>query len=210
MKPIPRFSLLLLAVALACSLDQASANITQVDWASVCSTLNCSSYSSLWDSSGDISVGASQTGPGSMGATITTDTILDPTLTINNAIDNDTSFDWTSYIVDIYLSANFTLSGITSANPPGWSGAQTIAPYLLSPGLWTAEITYSGGTPVNTISGDPNNELDFTYKVTFSGSTSYSLTEQVNPVPEPAVFSLLLCGLVAGGLKVRGSRKAQS
>jgi hypothetical protein len=196
---IRHVSSFIIAALVSCASNYANATITGLsfcddgDGAIVCPAYN-------GGASDTMSVYGDQfSGPGHILATILTDTPLDPSLTIDNAIDNDTSFDWTSYVVDVFLNKNFTLSAISSANPAGWTGSQTIAPYLVSPNLWTAEIVYSGATPVNTIVGDPNNEFDFTYKVTFSGATSYSLTEQVTPVPEPGVLSLLLgAGLLLG------------
>lgn len=213
MKPT-RISLVLLAIPLACGVNQASANVTGVNWAAMCTALNCYNYGTLWDSSGDISIGATQTAAGKMGGAVTTDTILDPTLTVNNAIGNDTGFDWTSYVVDVFLNKSFTVAfpATPVANPSGWSAGVSIAPHFdVASGLYTAELLYTGGTPVSSNPLSPNNEFDFAYKVTFSGATSYSLTEQVSPVPEPAAFSLLLCGLVLGALKAAGgSRKTHS
>ncbi len=142
-------------------------------------------------------------GPGHILADITTDLPEDPTLTIASAIDNDTGFAWTSYVVDVFMNVNFTLSGVSVANPLGWIGTIAIAPHQVAPftPLWTGEIVYSqnGGPVVNTIPFDPNNTLDFSYKVTFTGATHYSLTEQVTPIPEPGTFGLVVCGLLVAG-----------
>ena len=176
--------------------SQASADITNIWYADdgdgglVCPTYPPTSGDSL-----DI-YGDQYWGPGHVLVNIATDTAEDPTLTLNNVIDNDTGFDWTGYIVNVYLNKSFTFSGISVANPSGWTGAVTISPAFNGmSGLWEGQITYTGGTPVNTIIGDPNNNLDFTYKVTFSGATQYTLTEEVTPVPEPGAVLLTLVGL---------------
>ena len=141
-------------------------------------------------------------GPGHILADITTSSAQDPTLTLASAIDNDTGFNWNSYVVDVFMNVNFTISGISVANPAGWSGALVIPVHQVTPFTpqWTGEIVYfqGGGPVVNTIVGDLNNTLNFTYKVTFSGATQYSLTEQVTPVPEPGTLSLLAGGLLSG------------
>jgi hypothetical protein len=146
-----------------------------------------------------------------MGGTITTSDPLDPTLTINNSINNDSGFAWTGYNVQVFLNTNFSISfpAVPVSNPSGWSASVVTAVHFDSgSGLWTGTIDYVGGTPVSPVNSDPNNEFDFAYKVTFSGLTSYSLTESVTPVPEPGTFSLLMVGgLLLGGRVVARRRQ---
>ena len=134
--------------------------------------------------------------------TIWTDTPTDPTLTTLGSINNDSGTAWSGYVIDVFLGVNFTVSFPSPAvsNPAGWSAAVTIAPYSTGTN-YAAQITYTGGTPVNTISGDPNNTLDYGFKITFSGATMYTLTQSVTPiaVPEPATGSFVLASLVFGG-----------
>src|SRR5580658_6734678 len=55
------------------------------------------------------SVGVSgwQSSFGAMNLAILTDTPTDPTLTINNSIDNQSSFAWTAYIVNVAMNQTF-------------------------------------------------------------------------------------------------------
>jgi hypothetical protein len=196
------FLLTFLATFLFCSLSHASINGVGFDQGN--GGVNC--YY-LYDTSAPdvINVEGSQNGTeGLMTGWVTTDTPADPTLTLNNSIDNSGSFAWTSYIVDVFMNVNFSFSGISVANPLNWAGGVSIAVHQVAPFVqqWTGEIVYyaNGGPPVNTIPLDPNNTLDFTYKVTFSGLQNYSIQEQVTPVPEPATLSLLFGGILVAGL----------
>ena len=62
-------------------------------------------------------------------------------------------------------------------------------------GLYVDTINFSAGTPVQV--GDT---FAFSYKISFSGATSFSLTQSVTPVPEPQTLSLLVGGCLAAGL----------
>lgn len=174
----------------------ANASVTGVtDW-NYSGGIYC--YNPLWDSTGDIAIDGHQSGAGQMGGTITTSDPLDPTLTIANTIDNDSSFAWTGYIVNVSMGTSFIILSANVTAPPGWTASIT-QPGAPVAGIYTGTINYLGGTPV-AIAPAANSELDFTYQVAFSGSTSYSLTESVTPVPEPATLSLLaLGGLLLGG-----------
>ena len=142
-------------------------------------------------------VGDQFEGPGHIGtlplsdvAEIFTSSALDPTLTIQNSIDNDTTFAWTGYHVNVYMNSTFTLGAASVTTPGDWSAIITQQP------VWTGteykgQIDYSSGTPV-AIGGT----LDFGYQMTFSGSTSYRFCQEMIPVPEPASLMLLLGGLL--------------
>jgi len=161
-------------------------------------------YSPLWDSTGNIGIEGYQSGPGQMSGTITTSDPQDPTLTIANSIDNDSSFAWTEYIVDVSMNTSFSIASANAAAPAGWS-ANITQPGAPVAGIYTGTIDYVGGTPV-AIAPASGSELDFAYQVVFSGATSYNLTESVTPVPEPCALGLLaLGGLVLGqrGLRRR-------
>lgn len=128
----------------------------------------------------------------------------DPTLTINDQINNVSGIDWSGFVLDVYMGSTFSLSLPSSpvANPLGWSGSIDITPYEISSGMWMGEITFTGGTPVSADPSSPNNILNFSYQISFAGSTSYSFTEQLTviPVPEPSSASLVGFGGVLSGL----------
>ncbi|MGD0614735.1 MAG: PEP-CTERM sorting domain-containing protein [Verrucomicrobiota bacterium] len=145
-------------------------------------------------------------GPAHVLGTITTDTEADPTLTLASGVDNDTGFAWTGYQVNVVMSNPFTIvSGSPSVSSPSsdWNVSSTVEPTLQGSGLYSGKyegtINLSDGTPLAV--GD---ELDFSYAIHFSGSTSYSFTQEMIPtlVPEPSTLSLVLGGLLLGKLGV--------
>ena len=159
---------------------------------------------------GDQSVGVSgwQSSFGAMNLAIQTDTPTDPTLTINNSIDNESSFAWTAYIVNVAMSQTFTINSAGVVAPAGWTAIITQPSGPVS-GIYTGTIDYVGGTPVAIFPGS-NSTLDYGYQVQFSGATQYSLTESANPVPEPGVLSFLwVGGLLLGAGAVARRRHAQ-
>ncbi len=195
-----------------CYFAHANANITGASWDYGSGDVSCVM---LWDSSDPTTLNLDMYQSGSVGQMnggVTTDSAGDPTLTMNNEVDNNSSFAWTSYYVDVYMNVNFSFSGISVANPLGWAGGVLIAPHQVAPFTpqWTGTLIYyaNGGPPVNNIPLDPNNVLDFTYKVSFLGSTSYNIQEVVTAVPEPGALSLLLAGgFLAGGVRVLRRRQ---
>ena len=142
---------------------------------------------------------------GAMGLTILTDTATDPILTVNDSINNTSSFAWTGYVINVAMNQAFSINAAGVIAPSGWT-ATIIAPS--GPDLhgnYTWIIDYSGGTAVAV-----NGTLDFGYVIQFSGLTQYSLTESVSAVPEPGVFSLLMSGgLLLGGWTVARRRPAR-
>jgi hypothetical protein len=145
---------------------------------------------------------------GAMGLTILADTPADPTLTINNSINNTSSFAWTEYIVNVAMNQTFTINSAGVVAPGGWTATIT-QPGAPVAGIYTGTIDYLGGTPVS-IYPLLNSTLDFGYQVTFSGATSYSLTESVNAVPEPGAWSFLLAGgLLMGAWSLAGRRQTR-
>jgi len=134
--------------------------------------------------------------------TITTDTTVDPTLTLASSIDNDTGLGWTAYRVNVVMSTPFTIvTGSPSVSSPlgDWYVADTIAPTLQASGVYAGQyegtIDFSQGTTLA-----PGATLDFSYAIHFAGSTDYSFTQEMIPttVPEPASLSLLVGALLAG------------
>lgn len=138
-------------------------------------------------------------GPAHVVGNITTDTAADPSLILGSAIDNDTSFAWTAYHVNVYMNNPFTLSALTVFNVPigDWAAAITQAP-AWNGSQYEGQLDFTSGTPL-AIGG----ELDFSYKISFTGATSYSFTQEMMPVPEPGMFGFLAAGvLLLGGFTV--------
>ncbi|MGD1089140.1 MAG: hypothetical protein ABR955_10510 [Verrucomicrobiota bacterium] len=155
-----------------------------------------------------VGVDGTQSSFGEMGLTILTDTTTDPVLTVNDSIDNESSFDWTEYIVNVAMNQAFSINSAGVVAPSGWT-ANITQPSGPVSGVYTGTIDYRGGTPVGIYPG-PNSSLDYGYQVEFSGATQYSLTEIVNPVPEPGAFNLLMAGgLLIGGWTVAKCRHAK-
>lgn len=145
-----------------------------------------------------LGITGTQSGLGSLGLTILTDTAYDPTLTINESINNDSSFAWTGYDLNVSMNQSFSIDSAGVIAPAGWTATIT-APSGPVDGIFTGTIDFVSGTPVGIYPGS-NSTLNFGYQVTFSGSTQYTLTESANPVPEPGALSLL----TAGGLLICG------
>lgn len=156
-----------------------------------------------------LAINGTQSNFGSMGISILTDKPTDPTLTINESIQNDCSFNWTGYDLSVSMDQSFSINSAGVIAPAGWT-ATISAPSGPVDGIYTGTIDFAGGTPVGIEPG-PDSTLDFGYEVTFSGSTQYSLTETANPVPEPATFGLLMVGgLLIGGWTIAKRRNRQS
>lgn len=135
-----------------------------------------------------------QSGSGMFGADVLSATSPDPTLTVNESIDNTSSFIWTEYILSVSMNQNFSINSAGVTAPSGWTAAIT-APSGPVSGIYTGTIDYyvvAGGTPV-AIYPLPNSTLYYGFQLTFDSST-YSVTESVMPVPEPGTLSLLLVG----------------
>jgi hypothetical protein len=152
-----------------------------------------------WDNTNYImSIGATQTSsPGSVAGWFTTDAGGDPTITMDNTINNDTGYAWTSYDVNVYMNQVFTLTSPVVNYPtttePGWTGTITVSPAVWNGTQYEASAVFTGGAPLQV--GDV---IDFGYQASFTGSVNF--TQQLVPVPEevpePGTLLLALAGLV--------------
>jgi hypothetical protein len=160
----------------------------------------------VWDQTNYImSISAGQTAPGEVQGWFTTDSSGDPTITLNNTINNDTSYAWTSYDVNVLMNQPFTLTSPVVYYPettePGWTGTVTVSPAVpIGGGEYEANAVFTGGAPLQI--GDV---IDFGYQVSFTGSVNF--TQQLIPVPEPGTL-VLLCGGLAGLVAVWRGRRA--
>ena len=185
------------AVLMCCSVSHASITGWS-DWGYSSGLSSC--YSWL-DSSPQLTIEAAQQGttPVSMWGTIHTDTPGDPTLNINDIINNASGIDWSAFTLNVFMSSTFTIGlSPTVANPSGWTSIVT-QPVNTGPGVWMGQIQFNGGTPVSANPISAENLFNFTYQISFAGSTGYSFTEQaiVTPVPEPASATFILLGMGA-------------
>jgi hypothetical protein len=200
-----KISLLIVSASfLGWSISQAS--VTSIPAWSYSGGIYC--YAPVLDTAAQsVALDGNQSSFGAMGLTIQTDTASDPILTIANSINNTSSFAWTAYVVSVAMNQTFSINSASVSAPPGWTASIT-QPGAPVSGVYTGMIDYVGGTPVAT--SGPNNTLDFMYAVQFTGSTSYSLTESANPIPEPGPFSFLMAGaLLLGGWTVARRRQAK-
>jgi hypothetical protein len=187
-----RSILLLVALAgLTCSISNASiTNVTAYGGTAV----DCYFYS--FGSPGDLfTMMSHQNAKGKIWGNILTDTAEDPTLTLQNTIDNQTAFSWTAYHVDVSMNNPFAIASPSVLNS-GWTFGAPVQP-VWNGSAYVGQIDFYAGTPVAI-----GQILSFSYQIVFSGATSFNFTESLTPVPEPGVLSLLL----GGGLLLAGSR----
>jgi hypothetical protein len=120
---------------------------------------------------------------------IYTDTELDPTLTLDNQIDNDTGVVWNDYHVKVTMNKSFSFSNVAVTNG-GWT-FNTTAPVQIGSD-WIGYIDYFAGNLV------PNGgTLDFSYAISFIGSVSFQEELTPSTVPEPTTAGCFLLGLGA-------------
>jgi hypothetical protein len=154
-----------------------------------------------WDpSTGKMTINGNQySSPGHMLGEFTTDTEEDPTVTMITLVDNDTSFTWDEYIVNIYMGKTFTLANALVLSPSGWSTSVTQPSgtagtfYDADSREWDYKGTlhFTAGTPVV----NNGSSLDFSYQMIFTGGVQFE--EEMVPLPEPATLSLLALGGLA-------------
>jgi hypothetical protein len=191
-----------------------SADITNAWWHDdgdgvlVCSTWNYNNpnlTSPNMTMTGDQYTVPGQSAAGHMVGWVQTDSPTDPTLYLGSSVDNDTSFAWTSYQVNVYMAVPFTFVGSAGVSNPDstWFVASTLqpsSPIVGGPysGDYEGTLDLSGGTPVAI--GD---ELDFNYAIHFGSSTDYAFTQEMIPmgVPEPSDLGLA-SALLFGGIEL--------
>ncbi|MCE5326009.1 MAG: PEP-CTERM sorting domain-containing protein [Planctomycetaceae bacterium] len=122
----------------------------------------------------------------------------DPSVRVRNIINNDTTFAWTSYRVNVYMNKVFTIStapaDLLVYGPAGWTATLTQQAAPIVGGQYMAIIDYTGAAPLAI-----NDTLDFGYKMSFLGSIQYC--QEMIPIPEPATMSLLAIGGLAALLR---------
>lgn len=150
---------------------------------------------SWWGSTPSLTLnvhGSQYWAPGHMLVNVLTDDPNDPTIKFNNSIDNQTSFAWTRFIVNLTMGVSFAVTNVTVSTPADWVVTSFDAVANFTGSNYLATVVYDAGTPVS-IGGT----LDFGYWVVFSGSPSYVITTEFIPVPEPSTVALVAVGSLA-------------
>jgi hypothetical protein len=161
----------------------------------------------------EVNISGDQFGLGSMLGYLVADSASDPSLKFHTTIGNSSGVDWTNYDVTVFLSQPFTITNPIVFTPSDWTIQYSpIATWNGS--AYEGNILFFGGTPVSGSSVCPGT-LDIAYKIIFSGSTTYTLSQEMipnfsgqdinpNPVPEPGTAGLLgMGGLLYGLIKRR-------
>jgi hypothetical protein len=169
------------------------------------------SQENYWSSSGSwavLGIAGSQTSTssGTMSSTFSTNDVTDPIIKYNNSVINDAGIPWTGYAVQVKIDipdtntlTTYSLSGGTVTNPSDWTTSTTALSgpvHVGSQNEYTGSLLFQSGTPIGL-----NDELDFSYTVSFQGSTQYTETQVQTPifapVPEPSTLALLAGGCFA-------------
>jgi hypothetical protein len=174
------------------------------DGALVCTSTNFNYDTAFLSMSGNLF-----SSPGHMKGEIFTDTDKDPTMTLQNSIDNDTGTAWSGFVVNIYMNTSFSLANATVSAPAGWTAAisgpvgPVGQPSFYNSGEYLGTITFSSGDLVA-----PGANFDFGFTLSFSGSRNYQFTEELIPVAVPEPTALALAGLGGVLLAVWRSRRS--
>ena len=159
---------IVLAIFVCCS--SSYANLTNVtyaddgDGAFVCTPWSWSGNAS------DLAVGVygdAYWAPGHVLFNVDTTGPEDPTLKISNSIENDSTFAWTKFTVNIYMATNFSLSNVTVTNPASWSVVSYDASSTWNGSQYVATVVYNTGP---AIPNDYVSTIDFGYWVQYAAS----------------------------------------
>lgn len=119
-----------------------------------------------------------------------TDTPEDPFAWILKEVENDTTFDWTDYHINISAPQMFGI--VLALQPAGWL-APVITPPTLQGTEWVGAVDYYYGGPSTEVPIGGVGE--FGVRLQFAGSVTFCI-EQI-PTPEPSSLALLALGAVA-------------
>jgi hypothetical protein len=187
-----RRGILLTILAAFVCFSSSYANITNVTYASDGDgAFTCTPWS--WSgSASEVSMdiyGDLHWGPGHMTIDVLADSPGDPTLKLSNSIDNDTSFAWTQFTVNLTMGVGFTLTNVVVTTPGTWSVVSFDQTASYTGSNYLATVVYDSGPAIAI-----NDAIDFGYWVQFSGSPSYTITQEMIPVPEPSTLGLVILG----------------
>jgi hypothetical protein len=188
----------MLLVVISCALivcaSVSNANITNVTYYSDGDgAFVCPNY--VWEgNSAEVALymyGDQLASPGHVLTDVYATDALDPTLKINNSIENATSFAWTQFTVNLTMDVSFTLTNVTVTTPADWTVVSFNQTAVYTGSNYLATVVYDTGTP---IPNDGYSTIDFGYWVVFSGAPSYQLCQEFIPVPEPGTMVLVAIG----------------
>jgi len=127
--------------------------------------------------------------PGHLLLNVYTTDAGDPTLKIDNSIDNETAFAWTEFRVNLTMDVSFTLTNVAVTTPGAWSVVSFDQTANYTGSNYLATVVYDTGPAIAI-----NDTIDFGYWVKFTGSPSYTITQEMIPVPEPSALVLVALG----------------
>ena len=140
--------------------------------------------------------GAQYWGPGHLNGFFESDTSTDPIVWLVETVENETTFDWTDYHIDIGMNQDFDITGVIT--PVGWTTVVTdpvpgqSLPAGAGIGYVGAVDYYYGGSGTEVVIGDSG---DFGLKVEFVGTVEFCTSQY--PTPEPASLTMLALGALA-------------
>jgi hypothetical protein len=193
--------LAVLTVLIFCSTSHA--NITNLTYASDGDgAFVCTNWSWTGNSSEvPVSVYGDQfSAPGHLLLNVLTDSAEDPTLKIDNTIENDSTFAWAQFTVNLTMAVPFTVTNTFVSTPGDWGVIGSLVQNATFTGSnYLATVVYDTGAP---IANDGTSTIEFGYWVKFSGSPAYTITQEMiptedtNTIPEPGTLGLVGVGML--------------